>query len=574
MERLEAKKIHGRTYYYYSCWDWVDGRCRRVWQKYLGKPADIAQAVLDGGPAPLCAEVFQWGLPAALLKECCRAEVVAHVDRLCPKRSQGLSTGDYVAIAALNRAICPTSKRAMWDWFSETVLLRHFPEASKAALSSQRFWDHMDRIDEDTTLAIWKAVLRGVAERESIDLSSVSYDGTNFYTFIDTFNMRCKIAKRGKNKQGRCNLRQVSYALFCSTDGHVPLYYEVYEGNRHDTKQFPLMLSRFHDFLTTMADSECPSPDVTVVFDKGNNSADNFALIDSLDLHFIGSVKLEEHKELAQISNKDSRFVPCPGVEGTKAFRVKKGVYGKERAVIVAYNQNLFDAQFATLHNDIASAAKKLSILRQRLEDRANGTIKGGKTPTKESVARQCKSILSRQHMKRVIKTTVTEGPDGIPRLEYEPDSDAICELSDTYLGKNIIVTNREEWDDVKIILGYRSQFIIEDVFKEMKDRRTGSWWPLFHWTDSKIKVHGLYCSLALLLRALALRRAAQAGISISMNRFLSELNGIREVINIYPRKRRQKTERRQSVLTKTSKIQERIMAALGLDRESHRVLG
>ena len=45
MERLEAKVISGQTYYYYSKWGWVDGKCRRIWQKYLGKLENIAKAV-------------------------------------------------------------------------------------------------------------------------------------------------------------------------------------------------------------------------------------------------------------------------------------------------------------------------------------------------------------------------------------------------------------------------------------------------------------------------------------------------------------------------------------------------
>ncbi len=324
MEKLEAKKVHGLTYYYYSKWEWSNGRCRRVWQKYLGKLEDIAAAV-EGGPAPLYAEVFQWGLPSAMLKECCRAEVTEHVDRVCTKRKQGLSTGEYLSIAAMNRAICAKSKRSVWEWFSQTVLLRHFPKASKEALTSQRFWDHMDRIDEDAAMSIWKSIFAGVVEREGIDLSSVCYDGTNYYSFIDTFNTRCAIAKRGKNKQGRSNLRQISYALFCSADGHLPLYYDVYEGNRNDAKQFPLVLKRFHAFLCELAAKDCPPPNTTLVFDKGNNSADNFALIDALELDFVGSVKLDEHKELAQISNMDCRFASCPQdlLEGTKSFRLK-----------------------------------------------------------------------------------------------------------------------------------------------------------------------------------------------------------------------------------------------------------
>ena len=46
MERLEAKQLKGHTYYYYSRWEWVDHRCRRVWQKYLGRADDIIAALV------------------------------------------------------------------------------------------------------------------------------------------------------------------------------------------------------------------------------------------------------------------------------------------------------------------------------------------------------------------------------------------------------------------------------------------------------------------------------------------------------------------------------------------------
>ncbi len=202
MERLETKKISGHTYYYYSEWGWVDGKCRRLWQRYLGKLEDIVKACTGGGPAPLYADVFQWGLPVALWKEATTARIVEEINALCPKRNQGLSTGEYIGVAAVNRAIRPNSKRSLWGWLSQTALLRYLPNASKAALSSQRFWDHMDRIDGQRPEQIWKNIIKGVVEREGVDLSSVSYDGTNFYTFINTFNVRCRVAPARK-KQAR-----------------------------------------------------------------------------------------------------------------------------------------------------------------------------------------------------------------------------------------------------------------------------------------------------------------------------------------------------------------------------------
>src|SRR6266704_3549572 len=156
MQRLEAKSIHGRTYYYLSQWGWKNGKCRRLSQKYLGKLEDLAQAVQGTGPAPEYAVVLDWGLPQALWREADRAQVVEHVDQLCPKRAQGLSTGDYIRLAAINRACKPVSKQSMWDWVSRTSLPRVWPEASAAQLTSQHFWDHMERIQPETAQAIWQ----------------------------------------------------------------------------------------------------------------------------------------------------------------------------------------------------------------------------------------------------------------------------------------------------------------------------------------------------------------------------------------------------------------------------------
>ena len=216
-----------------------------------------------------------------------------------------------------------------------------------------------------------------------------------------------------------------------------------------------------------------------------------------------------------------------------------------------------------TVQTDLAKSLEKLAALRQRLEDRAAGLVKGGRAPTVASVDKQCKEFRSRQHMKRVISTHVRAGDDGIPRLEYSLDGPALETLSKTLLGKTILISNRESWKDERIIRAYRSQYIIENVFKEMKDRDTGMWWPLNHWTDSKIRVHALYCTIALLLRALMYRRVCQSGVKVSLLRLLTELDGIREVINILPGKRGKKVTPRRTVLTKMSELQQRLLDIL-----------
>ncbi len=568
MQRLEAKRVNGRTYYYFSQWGWKEGKCRRLSQRYLGKAEDIAQAVQGAGPAPQYAKVLDWGLPVALWQEARRAQIVELVDQLCPKRDQGLGTGDYIRLAAINRAYDPVSKQAMWDWLSGTCLLRLWPEASAAQLTSQRFWDHMDRIEPAKAQAIWQQLIAGVLQREQIPLSQVCYDGTNFYTFIDTFNLKCQVAKRGKNKQGRRNLRQVNYALFCSTQEHLPLFYEVYEGNRNGVSEFPGVLEQFERWVVQRMGCAGASVKPTVVFDKGNNSEENFALLDRLELPYVGSLKLDEHPELMVISNRDARWQAAtePCLEGTKSWRTQQVVYGKERTLVMTYNEHLFATQWATVQNDLAKALRELATLRQQLQNRVAGLVKGGLKPTVESVKRKCEPILHRQHLRQLVQTTVTQTAEGVPQLAYEASATAQEKLTDTYLGKTLLVTGHKQWTDAQVIRAYRSQFVIEEIFHEMKDRHIGAWWPLHHWTDSKIQVHGLYCTIAVLLRTLVWRRVQQAGLRLSMAGLLEKLGQIQEVINVYPARRQGRPGAEQSVLTQCDEVQRKLIDILGLE--------
>src|SRR5207248_11668003 len=94
---------------------------------------------------------------------------------------------------------------------------------------------------------------------------------------------------------------------------------------------------------------------------------------------------------------------------------------------------------------------------------------------------------------------------------------------------------NKMSWSNEQIILAYRSQSQVESAFADMKDHHFLSWEPMFHWTDSKIRVHAFYCVLALILGSLLQRRAAQNGLSLSLQALFKALNGIQEVTNVFP---------------------------------------
>jgi transposase len=121
-------------------------------------------------------------------------------------------------------------------------------------------------------------------------------------------------------------------------------------------------------------------------------------------------------------------------------------------------------------------------------------------------------------------------------RLEFIfwTDSEAYRDLKRTRLGKRILCTDNHDWSTDEIILGSKAQSHVEDAFKQMKDPHWVSFPPTFHWTDQKLRVHAFYCVLALTLSSLLQRKAAQAGIKLTIPALFEELTDIKEIINLY----------------------------------------
>src|ERR1700729_2695276 len=123
-----------------------------------------------------------------------------------------LTVGESLVAAMIGRACAPRSKRACADWAKTTHLpdLMHFTSAD---LTSQHFWDQMNAVPLKKLAVIEQELVREVVRIEQLQLQALAYDTTNFYTHIASANLRPKLPQRGKNKQGRHDLRQMGLAL-------------------------------------------------------------------------------------------------------------------------------------------------------------------------------------------------------------------------------------------------------------------------------------------------------------------------------------------------------------------------
>ena len=121
-------------------------------------------------PEPAQVAIYEFGASAAVWDMAQAIDLLATMDRHVPKRgSQGPSVGQYILIAALNRCMAPCSKAQIADWYQKTALRRLLP-LSNGQLTSQRFWDNMERVGAKQIVAIERDLARAIVSRFGLDL--------------------------------------------------------------------------------------------------------------------------------------------------------------------------------------------------------------------------------------------------------------------------------------------------------------------------------------------------------------------------------------------------------------------
>jgi transposase len=561
MASLTKKVINGKPYWYLRECQRVGGKPKIIWTLYLGSAENVAERL--SRPEPQRVAIEEFGASAATFDLAQALDVVGTIDRHVPKRgAQGPSVGQYLLLAALNRCIAPSSKARLASWYRTTALRRLLP-IGPAQLSSQRFWDNMDRVDDASLVAIERDLAAAAVSRFQLDLRWLLFDATNFFTFIDSFNEAPTLPQRGHSKEGRENLRLLGLALLVTADGDVPLFHQPTAGNTPDAVGFRSVTQELLGRCRELAGGLC---DVTLVFDKGNNAQDNIEALDNAPIHFVGSLVPTQHPDLLAIPRENMRKMEHERLPAVWAYRTRKSVFGQDRTVLCTFNQPLFDAQTKTLRREVEKRRRKLGELQASLQ-RWRRHPRGGRKPTVGGVENQVKAILRGRHMSDLFAVEVTSGSEDVPRLCFRFQRDFWNRLCETLLGKTLLFTSRDSWSDEEIVLAYRAQYHVEAAFRRMKDPHFLTFRPTFHWTDQKLRVHAFYCVLAVMIASLLRRRLEQAGISLSIARMLESLAGMREVTLLYPAPPGAEEAFSRTVLSTINATQRRIIDALDLNR-------
>ena len=560
MASLVAKKKANQLYYYVVESARVEGKPRIVQQTYLGTAERVAALVKDRtAPLPLSATAIEFGLPGALWLAAQQSGAWEALQTLWPAPRSGPSTAHYLLLAAIHRICRPGPKTEVADWYHRTVLhsLWGLPPER---FSSQAFWDCFDAIQTGTVgvdeldqaqshlLGAWK-------EQQLVSRRVLAYDTTNFYTYVASTNARNTLAQRGHNKQGRHNLRQIGLSYVLDGEHGLSLCHHVYPGNVADAEELPIALRR----VLALLDRHAIARDtVTLVLDKGSAALANTLELEQAGVGWISALPWNQAPEELRGRHAGELEPLSSAHAGARAAAAPLVVHGKEYLCVVKYSASFASEQ---LHSVTTTLSKALQSMRRLAVELS----KPGGRFTETGLRHRIGRWLSGAFVADLVRYQL-EHRDGCWHLQFDFDNAALQNLVVHRLGRTVLLTNRLDWTAEQVVAGYSGQQQIEQVFRGLKGGDWLGWGPMYHWTDSKIRVHAFYCMLGISLLQYIHRKASSVWPGLSLEELTDELTQIQQFALLYPPQGQKGPNRVATVLSKQTLVQQALAEAIGLN--------
>jgi len=578
MAHLYKKLKKGHEYFYIRETQRVYGKPTTINQVYLGTADKVQAALGKGGFSPK-----EFGSVFALNEIDREVDLAGMINEILPpkKRVRGPSLGELVFYAAMNRAIAPTSKRQLANWYETTDIQRIRPLRLES-LNSQNFWNHWDRISDSDLEKIKTAFFKRIhailpAEKhrlviEAADISSSPKPSA--FAGMPPPDQEFLPEHLSQQKLG--------LVLITEWTQGIPLYFQSFAGG--------VPVTGFYDHLEHLLGKishlGVGIEDVTLLVNQGMNPAAIIEQIDTNDgMHFIVSSTPDFAPELTEISLKD--FRPLPGKRGAQVSPLAKEdekilfyethatFWNRPRRVVITFDPKNFHKSYQDLGKKVQRVRKEMMALQPRHASEAHQeiTVEAAKT----HLAQLCHRLKISPDLFQL--NFIKE--NGRFRLEFQLDHRQMAGVV-RHFGKNILLTDREDWRVEEIYdtcvtravlgpeLGNGKGANANRAYGNLKDNRSlfqKALLPLYHWTDSKIRVHLFVCVVALTYLTLLCQRLAAAGLHLTPSEAMEELRELRTAI--YVKDAEGKLRR---VLEEVNKQQAAILKTLGYVVEDGKV--
>lgn len=530
----------------------VGGRRYRIASQSLWDPAHqrpfARQAVLGPADPPPVADLAltrtvgtrRVGDVGALLWIADQLDLIKLIDQACGSTipAAGPSVGEMVLAVAVQRACAPAAKCHLAAFWESCV-----PRVSclpASAFTGQAFHRLATPLTAEQLERAQIAIARAAAEHFELSTDVLAFDTTNFDTHIATTTPG-ELARRGKAKSKRSDLRVVGLAVLVSETGHVPLLHRTYPGNGSDQSVLGdclKALGQLHEALDDGEQRRRPGQR-TLVRDGGSWSEQLELDLDIEGYFTLISLPLSHNASqgaLEQAARRGAMKRLGGNLGDVRAARLRTQVGDLDRTLVVVESQELLRGQKRGIAVALRKAKEELRKL-QRVA--ARGRIK------RESLEERVRKALRREHLSEFVITEVRQKGKRLS-LDWRVDAARRRRLERTRLGRRVLCTDRHIWSTGRIVYAFRGQWNVEEVFRRAKKGGVVPWGPSHQWADSSLRLHTFATVIGLTLvslvrLALGTRRSALgmmktlANVKATLVRVRTKERGRRRTVMLGP---------------------------------------
>jgi transposase len=508
----------------------VNGRRYRIasqslWDPTLQRPF-ARQAVLGPADPPPVADLGltrtvgtrRVGDVGALLWVAEQLDLIKLIDRACGSTAPaaGPTIGEMVLAVAVQRACAPAAKIHLADFLESCV-----PRVSclpASAFTGQTFHRLAAQVTTEQLESAQIALAHAAVGRFELSTDVLAFDTTNFDTHIATTTPG-ELARRGKAKSKRGDLRVVGLAVLVSETGHVPLLHRTYPGNGSDQavlKDCLKALGQLHEVLDDGEPRRHPACR-TLVRDGGSWSEqleldldiEGYSTLISLPLsHTASQLALEQAARRGAMKRLGGKLGEV------RAARLRTQVGDLDRTLVVVESQELLRGQKRGIAVALRNAKGELRKL-QRLA--AKGRIR------RESLEERVHKALRREHLSQFVIAQVRQNGKKLS-LDWHVDMAQRRRLERTRLGRRVLCTDRHIWSTGRIVYAFRGQWNVEEVFRRAKKGGLVPWGPSHQWADSSLRLHTFATVIGLALVSLVRLALGTGQSALSMMKTLAEI--------------------------------------------------
>jgi transposase len=418
---------------------------------------------------------------------------------------------------AIARLCEPSSDLAIAESFFSKTALDDLLGVSPEQINDDRLYRSLDVV-VDTREALFAHLREAYGELFGCEFDVLLYDATS--TFFEGQMGKSELTLRGYSRDSRPDCVQVMIGLIVTPEG-LPVAYEVFAGNRHDSTTLEEMI----DLIERKYGRACR----TWVLDRGMVSEENLSELRRRNAWYIvGTPRQALRKVEQKLLDHDWEEVE-PGIElkliDLPAGEDESGMDdpGGRELYVLCRSKARVEKDAAIVTRAEQKLAKALEKMRSRIEK--------GQLSSRAKAERQVGKLLALNwRAGRLFDVAIEEvlNPDGPSKTHLTMTikrNDAARSWLQLQNGCYLLRTNLIGQNAHQLWRTYIGLTQAESAFRQIKSPLGLR--PIFHRTDRRIQAHIFVCFLALAMRRVLALWMENSGLGQSPDKLLAELRTI-----------------------------------------------